>query len=146
MLRRDVFRGLFAGAGTLFGLGRAQAATQQSTARPKVAYHLSDADKVAFVLGNIRNHYDGTGGNVEIVLVVHGPALAAFRTAGASAAISSRFAGLVKSGLVPQACANTMHGMDIGLGDLLEGFASAEQGGVVRLAELQGRGYAYLRP
>lgn len=146
MLRRDMFRGLFASAGALFGLGQAHAATQQGPARQRVAYHLSDADKVAFVLGNIRNHYDGTDGNVEIVLVVHGPALAAFRTAGASAAVASRFAGLVKDGLAPQACANTMHGMDIGLADLLGGFVSAEQGGVVRLAELQGEGYAYLRP
>jgi len=145
MLRRDMFRGLFAGAGALFGAGRA-AAAQQSTARPRVAYHLSDADKVAFVLGNIRNHYDGTGGNVEIALVVHGPALAAFRSAAASAAVAGRFAGLVKAGLAPHACANTMQGMDIGLADLFEGFVSAEQGGVVKLAQLQAEGYAYLRP
>lgn len=146
MLRRDMFRGLLTGAGALFGLGRANAATWQNTGKPKVAYHLSDADKAAFVLGNIRNHYDGTGGDVEIVLVVHGPALAAFRSAGASAALASRFAGLVKDGLAPQACANTMHGMDIGLADLLDGFASADRGGVVKLAELQDEGYAYLRP
>jgi intracellular sulfur oxidation DsrE/DsrF family protein len=36
--------------------------------------------------------------------------------------------------------------MDIALADLLDGFVSAEQGGVVRLAELQREGYAYLRP
>lgn len=146
MLRRDMFRGLVTGAGTLFGFGPANAATRQSMTKPRVAYHLSDAGKVAFVLGNIRYHYDGTDGNVEIVLVVHGPALAAFRAAGASAALASRFAGLVKDGLAPQACANTMHGMDVGLDDLLDGFASAERGGVVKLAELQAQGYAYLRP
>ncbi len=38
----------------------------------KVAYHLSDADKVAFVLGNIQNHLDGGPKGVEIVLVVQG--------------------------------------------------------------------------
>ena len=146
MLRRDMFRGLLAGAGALLGLGQAHAAARQSPARQRVAYHLSDADKVAFVLGNIKNHYDGTGGAVEIVLVEHGPALAAFRSAGASAAVSSRFAGLVKAGLAPHACANTMHGMDIALADLFDGFVSAEQGGVVKLAELQADGYAYLRP
>jgi intracellular sulfur oxidation DsrE/DsrF family protein len=80
------------------------------------------------------------------VLVVHGPALAAFRTKGSSAAIAGRFSGLVRDGLSPLACANTMHGMDIALADLFEGFAAAEEGGVVRLARLQAEGYAYLRP
>jgi uncharacterized protein len=145
MLRRDVFRGFVAGAGALFGASAAKAATPAS-GKQKVAYHLSDLDKVAFVLGNIRNHYDGTDGNVEIALVVHGPALSAFKTKSASGAIVSRFAGLMKDGLAPMACANTMQGMNIALPDLLEGFASAEAGGVVKLAELQAQGYAYLRP
>ena len=144
MLRRDIFRASLAGAAGLLGLSRANAATNEE--RLKVAYHLSDADKVDFVLGNIKNHYEGTGGEVDIVLVVHGPALAAFKREGASAAISSRFAGLVKKGMTPQACANTMHGLDIALPDLFEGFVSADAGGVVKLAELQAAGYAYLRP
>ncbi|TPI66273.1 hypothetical protein FJ420_09590 [Mesorhizobium sp. B3-1-3] len=144
MLRRDIFRAGLAGATGLFGLSRANAATPEG--RLKVAYHLSDADKVNFVLGNIKNHYEGTGGNVDIVLVVHGPALAAFKSKGASGAVSSRFAGLVQQGLVPQACGNTLHGMDITLTDLLAGFELAEKGGVVRLAELQHQGYVYLRP
>lgn len=144
MLRRDIFRAGLAGAAGIFGLSRANAATPEG--RLKVAYHLSDADKVNFVLGNIKNHYEGTGGNVDIVLVVHGPALAAFKAKGASGAVSSRFAGLVQQGLVPQACGNTLHGMDITLTDLLAGFALAEKGGVVKLAELQHQGYVYLRP
>jgi intracellular sulfur oxidation DsrE/DsrF family protein len=32
------------------------------------------------------------------------------------------------------------------LGDLLPGFVVAEQGAVVKLAELPGQGWAYLRP
>ena len=144
MLRRDIFRAGLAGAAGLFGLSRANAATADG--RLKVAYHLSDTDKVNFVLGNIKNHYEGTGGNVDIVLVVHGPALAAFKAKGASGAVSSRFAGLVRQGLVPQACGNTLHGMDITLTDLLAGFELAEKGGVVKLAELQHQGYVYLRP
>ncbi|MBZ9853471.1 DsrE family protein [Mesorhizobium sp. CA13] len=145
MRRRDMFRAILAGAGTLIGLRTAQAATTGPT-RLKVAYHLSDLDKVNFVLGNIKNHYEGTGGNVDIALVVHGPALAGFKSTGVSAAISGRFTGLVQQGLDPHACANTMQGMDISLADLLDGFHAADSGGVVKLAELQSRGYAYLRP
>jgi intracellular sulfur oxidation DsrE/DsrF family protein len=145
MRRRDIFHAILAGTGTLLGLRAAQAAAPQPE-RQKVAYHLSDLDKVNFVLGNIKNHYEGTGGNVDIALVVHGPALAAFKSKGISAAISGRFASLVREGLNPHACANTMHGMDISLGDLLDGFQAAETGGVVKLADLQRQGYAYLRP
>lgn len=147
MRRRDMFRAVLAGTGTLFGLRVAQAAsTDTAGERQKVAYHLSDVDKVNFVLGNIKNHYDGTGGNVDIALVVHGPALAAFKSKGISAAISGRFAGLVQEGLEPHACGNTMKGMEITLADLLDGFHAADKGGVVKLAELQGQGYVYLRP
>jgi intracellular sulfur oxidation DsrE/DsrF family protein len=142
MRRRDMFRAGLAGAAGLFGLSRVAADEE----KPKVAYHLSDVDKVNFVLGNIKNHYEGTGANVDIVLVVHGPALAAFKSKGISAAVSGRFAGLVQQGLEPQACANTMQGMDISLADLLAGFHAADKGGVVKLAELQSQGYAYLRP
>ncbi|MBZ9678731.1 DsrE family protein [Mesorhizobium sp. ES1-1] len=145
MRRRDLFSAVLTGAGTLSGLRVARAAAPQAS-RQKVAYHLSDLDKVNFVLGNIKNHFEGTGGNVEITLVVHGPALAAFRSKGMSAAISGRFAGLVRQGLQAHACANTMQGMDISLADLLDGFHAADKGGVVKLAELQSQGYAYLRP
>jgi len=44
------------------------------------------------------------------------------------------------------ACGNTMRAQNVTLKNLLPGFVSAEQGGVVRLAELQAEGYAYRRP
>jgi intracellular sulfur oxidation DsrE/DsrF family protein len=53
---------------------------------------------------------------------------------------------LVRQGLEARACANTMQGMDISLADLLDGFHAADSGGVVKLAQLQSQGYAYLRP
>ncbi len=51
-----------------------------------------------------------------------------------------------KSGLQLNACINTMQAQDVTLKDLLPGFIVADKGGVVRLAELQAQGYAYLRP
>jgi intracellular sulfur oxidation DsrE/DsrF family protein len=39
-----------------------------------------------------------------------------------------------------------MKSQNITLKDLLPGFVSADQGGVVRLAKLQSQGYLYLRP
>jgi intracellular sulfur oxidation DsrE/DsrF family protein len=123
----------------------AQAATADSA---KVVYHLADLDKVDFVIGNIANHYRGMGGpeNVTIALVVHGPALKAFHIAEATPDMTQRTAQLEKSGLQLNACINTMRAQNIALKDLLPGFIVAEKGGVVRLAELQSQGYAYLRP
>ena len=77
---------------------------------------------------------------------MHGPALSAFQKASAPAPLASRFAGLLKQQMTPYACANTLKGMDIALADLFEGFISADAGGVVKIAELQGQGYLYIRP
>ncbi len=114
----------------------------------KVAYHLSDLDKVDFVLGNIHNHYAGMGGpdRVTIALVVHGPALKAFHLTGAAPDVVKPTEELKNLGLQLNACINTMRAQNVTLKDLLPGFIVAEKGAVVRLAELQSQGYAYLRP
>ena len=124
---------------------RAEAATPDQS---KVAYHLADLDKVEFVLGNIKNHFASMGGpdKVTIALVVHGPALKAFRTAGASAEVTQRTDQLKQSGLALHACGNTMRAQSVALKDLLPGFVVADEGGVVKLAALQAQGYVYLRP
>jgi intracellular sulfur oxidation DsrE/DsrF family protein len=114
----------------------------------KAVYHLSDFDKADFVLGNIHNHYNGMGGpdHVTIALVVHGPALKAFHLATATADLTKRTAELRNLGLQLSACVNTMRAENVTLKDLVPGFDVAEKGGVVRLAELQSQGFAYLRP
>ncbi len=126
-------------------VSRAKAATPDAS---KVVYHLSDLDKVDFVLGNINNHYKGMGGpdKVAIALVVHGPALKAFHSASASPDLSKRTAEEKKNGLQLHACINTMRAQNVTLEDLLPGFVVADKGGVVRLAQLQADGYVYLRP
>ena len=149
MHRRNMLTAALGTAGAV--ISAAMAATRANAATPdfsKVAYHLSDLDKVVFVLGNIRNHFTGMGGpdKVTIALVVHGPALKAFHTAGANLDMTKRTDELAKSGLQLNACINTMRAQDVTLKDLLPGFIVADKGGVVRLAELQSQGYAYLRP
>jgi intracellular sulfur oxidation DsrE/DsrF family protein len=145
MHRRNLLSATLAAAGGLFALTGARAAAPD---KRKVVYHLSDLDKVNFVLGNIHNHYDGVGGpeHVTIALVVHGPALKAFRTAQANPDMTKRVGEFHKAGLQMNACGNTMKATKITLDDLLPGFVNAEQGGVVRIAELQAQGYLYLRP
>ena len=60
--------------------------------------------------------------------------------------VAQRVRGFAKGGLELAACGNTMRAQNVTLKDLLPGFITAERGGVVRIAELQAQGYAYLRP
>jgi len=128
---------------------RASAATEAAaTKKLKVVYHLNDLDKVSFVVGNIQNHLDGVGGpdNVTIALVVHGQALRAFHASAANPDLVRHIGQFSRAGLELAVCGNTMKSQKVGLADLLPGFVVAEQGGVVRIAELQSQGYLYLRP
>ena len=148
MHRRSLLWGLVSAVGGAFAASRAQAATETPEKKLKVVYHLNDLDKVNFVLGNIQNHFDGVGGpdNVTIALVVHGQALKAFHSASANPDISKRVGQFSKAGLELAACGNTMKSQHVTVQDLLPGFVALEQGGVVRIAELQSQGYLYLRP
>jgi len=153
MHRRSLLWGVCSAVGAAFAASRANAATDaeppaKRQEKLRVVYHLSDADKVSFVLGNIQNHLDGVGGpdHVTIALVVHGPPLRAFHAASANPDITRRVGQFSKAGLELAACGNTMKSQKVELRDLLPGFVSADQGGVVRIAELQSQGYLYLRP
>lgn len=151
MHRRNIITALLAGFGGVAAAATSGVHAKAEPARPdksKVAYHLSDLDKVDFVLGNIQNHIDGMGGpdKVTIALVVHGPALKAFHAVAATPKVTERLQKFSKLGVKLNACGNTMKAQKITLAELLPGFVKAEEGGVVRLAELQSEGYVYLRP
>jgi intracellular sulfur oxidation DsrE/DsrF family protein len=148
MKRRSFFKSMLAMTALAAGsaAGGAQAVTLKN--KQKVVYHLSDAEKVPFVLSNIQNHIAGVGGPeyVEIVLVVHGPALKAFHAALADPAVAKTVGNLKEEGVSLDACANTMKAQKVDEHGLLPGFVKVDQGGVVRIAQLQGDGYVYLRP
>ena len=114
----------------------------------KVVYHVSDDNKVPFVLNNIQNHIDGVGGadNIEIVLVSHGPAVKRFVDIEAVDKDRSAVAKLQEQGVDFEACANTLTALGIEPDELLSDFVIAEKGGVTRIAELQSQGYVYIRP
>jgi intracellular sulfur oxidation DsrE/DsrF family protein len=148
MHRRNMLQGAVSAFAGLFAAASARASEAPAAAKLKVVYHLSDLEKVSFVMGNIQNHLDGVGGpdHVTIALVVHGPALKAFHADGASPDLARHLGQFSKAGLELAACGNTMRAQHVSLSELLPGFVVAEKGGVVRLAELQSQGYLYLRP
>ncbi|HTJ97922.1 MAG TPA: DsrE family protein [Rhodocyclaceae bacterium] len=114
----------------------------------KVVYHLTELERVPFVIGNIENHIKGVGGpeNVEIILVVHGPALKAFEKSNTDPKLLDRLGLLKTKGLEFDACGNTLQKEKLNITDLADGFVKVDQGGVVRIAELQHAGYIYIRP
>src|SRR5882762_7025474 len=137
MHRRNILWGAISAFGAAFAASRAGAAGEAAPpAKLKVVYHLNDADKVSFVLGNIQNHLDGVGGpdHVTIALVVHGPPLRAFHAASANPDIVRRVGQFSRAGVEFAACGNTMKSQNVALMDLLPGFIIADRGGVVRIA------------
>jgi uncharacterized protein len=148
MNRRNMLWSALASLGAGLAMTRAQAATDAPMTKQKVVYHLADSDRVNFALGNIQNHLDGVGGpeHASIVLVVLGPALRAFHREAANPDMTQRISKSIKAGVAFAACKNTMKAQDVALDGLLPGFAVADKGGVVRIAELQMQGYAYIRP
>jgi uncharacterized protein len=81
-----------------------------------------------------------------LAVVVHGPALASFRLANPNRGLLQDAEARIKAGIAFHACAHTMEAMKLTLADLAPGFAVAEKGGVVLLADLQAQGWIYLRP
>lgn len=135
---------------TLLGAGLLIAATASVADDEKldVVYHVSDEDKVVFVLNNIQNHINGVGGpeKINVVLVSHGPAVKRFNDIEAVNRVRENVAKLQEQGVTFEACANTLTALKLEPDELLAGFVIAEKGGVTRITELQSEGYAYLRP
>ena len=82
---------------------------------------------------------------VTVALVVHGPALKAFHAKSANPEHVRQIRELARVGVEFAACGKMMAVQNVALKDLVPGFLELEQGGVVRLAELQSQGYVYLR-
>lgn len=143
-------RNLFARLAVAVAAGGAafRASAAETGDLPKVAYGVSDVEKVSFALSNIANHIEGMGGpdKVHIVLVVNGPALGALRADRINPDVTRKVESALNAGVTLGACANTMAAQKITVADLVPGFVAVDEGGVTRLAKLQAEGYAYIRP
>lgn len=146
--RRGLIARLAAAGAAGFAALRTGKANAAGADVPRVAYHLSDMEKVRFALGNIQNHIEGMGGpdRVRIALVVNGPAMTAFTSRDIDKDVAQRLREVAEAGVELGACGNTLDGTKLTVADLAPGFVRIDEGGVVRLAQLQAEGWAYLRP
>jgi intracellular sulfur oxidation DsrE/DsrF family protein len=99
-------------------------------------------------MSNVAQHYSETGQKVEIELVAFGPGLHMLRddTSPVKARIKSMSESMPE--LVFSACGNTLENMTRAEAKEVPLISQAKvvKSGVVRLMELQERGWSYLRP
>jgi len=119
----------------------------------KIAVHVDQNDKRVMNMAlnnvqNIRKYYDAKGEKIIIEVVAYGPGLHMFRAD--TSPVKDRIAkmGLEIDNLQFSACGNTHRKMSKKSGKKVELISEATMvpSGVVRLIELQERGYAYVRP
>lgn len=130
--------------------GPAEASHQaESPKKHKVFFHLTESDpqRAIGVLTNIQNFVDVVGWkNIEsIELVVHGPGLRPFVAKTIDPEVKGKLEALLTAGLKMGACQVTMRRQNLKVDDLVEGLTPIPSG-VVRVMELEEKGYAYIRP
>ncbi|SON57441.1 hypothetical protein HDIA_3900 [Hartmannibacter diazotrophicus] len=97
---------------------------------------------------NVKNHYAAKGESVAVEIVAYGPGLEMF--VAERSPVKTRIASMALEDpeITFSACGNTHQALNKKEGRVvaLLGEASEVPSGVVRLMELQGDGYAYVRP
>ena len=125
-------------------------AIHQAGHKSRVVVHvdLDNPKAVRLALNNVNNILKAAGGsqNVDIQLLVNGPALKKYFTKGANLQVAQRVSSLMFEGVGFGACGNTMKAFKIDKDQVLEGMYVIPEGAVVRAIKLQDQGWAYLKP
>jgi len=112
----------------------------------KVIFHLDEEpiEKVTFVLNNIINLLNDLGGqNVDVELLVNGPAVEAFKAE--ESIISELIAKILDQGVAIALCNNALNNLRLKPEDMLPE-ALVVPSGVGELVRKQAEGWAYIRP
>ena len=136
-----------AGMVLLLALSFATPASAQSTTavQNRVVMQVSDNDpaKWNLALNNARNLQADLGAkNVEIEIVAYGPGISMLKS---DSVVGNRIGEALSSGLLVEACENTMRGQQLAKADMLTGIGYVPAG-VVEIMQRQQQGWAYLRP
>jgi|MTBAKSStandDraft_1061840.scaffolds.fasta_scaffold03060_10 intracellular sulfur oxidation DsrE/DsrF family protein len=112
----------------------------------RVIFHVSEEniDKVTFALNNILNLLNDLGSeNIDIELLVNGPAVKAFKSEGNE--ISELIRQVLEKPVDLALCNNAMKKFNLSLEDMLNE-ARVVPSGVGELVRKQAEGWAYIRP
>jgi len=125
----------------------AMAPATPAAEKTKLLYHVSFEEKLPFAFDDIEERVKRAGGaqNLDIVLVVDGPALKALLKDSATKETKTELVKLQKLGVRSEVCGDSMKFFKINSTDMLPGFIRLEQGSIVRIDALKAEGYEYLR-
>jgi len=146
-MKLSLFRGI-ALLASLAAFAVAPAAMAAKGGERKVVIQVSSADEATQTLAlnvasNVQKEYGMD--NVTIEVVAYGPGLSLLTQASTAA---ERVSSLSQQNITFSACANTMKGIEKKTGKapvLIDG-VQVVPAGAGRIIELEGEGYAYLRP
>lgn len=117
----------------------------------RVVYHVDGPDPAVakYALALINKHIEAEGGpdNIDVVLVVHGPALKLFENANADQELKDKIKVVLDKGATAEMCQVSMKLFGTPLEKLVAGFIPTEHPvAVKRIADLQRDGYVYIKP
>jgi len=117
----------------------------------RVVYHVDgkDPDVAKYAMALIAKHIEAEGGpqNIDVKLIVHGPALALFEKEKMDPELLKRFELILEKGARAEMCQVSMKTMGVPLDKLAKGFEpTAHPVAVKRIADLQQEGYLYIKP
>ena len=139
--------GILGATPALAGYVEPQLVARPLTVPHKVVYHFNtkDAPRLHNLLGNIQNHLKSTEGQAEIHLVIHNDAV--WLLQDPTPEIRKRLDELRERNVNINVCNTSLKGRDIDWHSLY-GVKESDlvASGVATVADLQMRGYAYLKP
>lgn len=125
--------------------------TLADSGKTKVLYHV-DGDDVGvakYAMALINKHIEAEGGpdKIDIVLVVHGPALKLFEKETVDPGLRDKLKVVIDKGAQAEMCQVSMKLFGTPLEKLVAGFKpTAHPVAVKRIADLQKEGYVYIKP
>ncbi len=122
--------------------------------KQKVVYHINNIHTAKGALRNVKNHLNALGDeNIELIVVTHSSG--AFSLVDGSMGkkdkngkvynFNDTVASLANRGVKVQICANTIRGKKIDKNNISE-YADIVPSGVAQVADLQQKGYLYVKP
>ena len=117
----------------------------------KVLYHVDGKDlaTATYAMALINKHIEAEGGpeNIDVKLVVHGPALELFKEESVDPQLKAKLKAALDKGIDAEMCQVSMKLFGTPLEKLVAGFQPTEHPvAVKRIADLQQQGYIYIKP
>jgi uncharacterized protein len=125
--------------------------SNQAKQKVKVLYHVNgkDPEVAKYALALINKHIEAEGGpdNIDVELIVHGPALELFEKDKMDPEMTKRFDQAIAKGVKAEMCQVSMKAFGKTIDTLAKGFvATLHPVAVKRIADLQQEGYIYIKP